>query len=648
MTLLHDHRLQGVHPTLGSILSAAAASYGRPVGISEGLRDRDRQAKLVQQGKSRTMNSRHLTGRAADIHLLGPDGSANWDFPAYESFWTNHVQPIAAERGVPITWGGNWKSLRDGVHFELGPDYDAGWRSPLIGKAANGTLAGGLSITPTQEQDTMQQGLLGMLTQQEPPQRPQGLLGQVLAQSHGQGGGGGPWAETGSAGDNAIQGGLTMIPPRRQTPAATTAPMQYDSPRGLLGMMFPNMSAETRDTIRMGMAGLGGLSVVGPNTAVQQGVLQRRADYRAAKERDGQRQAKTQQRNQTLEWIADQARQNPAYAELYEAAAAGVISPGEAFNTVYQMKREQGQPVRGINIGGRLVNPQTGAVMADFSEGDSPSPYTQAGKLAADLRAGLIDESQYRAGLARMDDSAPSSAEAEIGRIMETVNPNTQRPFTREEAIQVADLSTVSRDPVTGEAQILNRASGRPMASPAPQTPPALPPPSPSPERSPAEFGNVAGALGARGVAANTVNTIGDTLGLGLAFPCAEQAESALRNLSTQTMLTLSGEWAGRPSNLTRERIEQLTVRPNELKTGQGGALIKLRDMRRLIENAISASEGVQAGRYSPTQKTQAQQRVTALSNLLQQYNGVIANLEGSAGNGGGQTSSGVRWSVEP
>ena len=61
-------------------------------------------------------------------------------------------------------------------------------------------------------------------------------------------------------------------------------------------------------------------------------------------------------------------------------------------------------------------------------------------------------------------------------------------------------------------------------------------------------------------------------------------------------MLGLSEEFPGRPSNLTRERIEALTVKPSEITTGPGRALNKARDMVATIQESIDAANAVLLG----------------------------------------------------
>ena len=119
-----DHeRLKGVHPDLVRVVMLARQLA--PFIVLEGLRTREKQAKLVARGASRTMNSRHLTGHAVDLGYWLDDGDGvpengeiRWDWPLYEH-QARVVKSAAAQLNVPIIWGGDWKSFRDGPHFEL-------------------------------------------------------------------------------------------------------------------------------------------------------------------------------------------------------------------------------------------------------------------------------------------------------------------------------------------------------------------------------------------------------------------------------------------------------------------------------------------------------------------------------------------------
>ena len=146
--------LQGVHPHLVQVVERAIQVTSVDFQVFEGLRTRQRQAKLVAQGASQTMDSRHLPGRdglghAVDLVPLidfDQDGRAElrWDWSlCYKAALAMRVASI--ELQVPIRWGGVWdraladladpedevaeyvvrrkaigkKAFLDGPHFEL-------------------------------------------------------------------------------------------------------------------------------------------------------------------------------------------------------------------------------------------------------------------------------------------------------------------------------------------------------------------------------------------------------------------------------------------------------------------------------------------------------------------------------------------------
>lgn len=110
-------RLAGVHPDLVSVVEEAIKLSPVDFMVTEGLRTPERQAALVKAGASRTQRSRHLTGHAVDVAAIVA-GQVRWDWPLYPRI-AAAFQAAADRKGVAIVWGGSWKSLRDGPHFEL-------------------------------------------------------------------------------------------------------------------------------------------------------------------------------------------------------------------------------------------------------------------------------------------------------------------------------------------------------------------------------------------------------------------------------------------------------------------------------------------------------------------------------------------------
>jgi len=106
-----------VHPDLVRVVKRAIGESPIDFTVLEGLRSRERQTVLYAKGATKTMNSRHLTGHAVDLAPVIA-GQVSWDWPLYDKLALT-VFAAAKDEGVPITWGGNWKTFRDGPHFEL-------------------------------------------------------------------------------------------------------------------------------------------------------------------------------------------------------------------------------------------------------------------------------------------------------------------------------------------------------------------------------------------------------------------------------------------------------------------------------------------------------------------------------------------------
>ena len=110
-------RLQGVHPDLVRVVERAIDLTTVDFTVLEGLRSPERQQTLVASGASQTLNSRHITGHAVDLGAW-VDNQVDWSWPLYTKI-ANAMKAAANELGVSIVWGGDWKTLRDGPHFEL-------------------------------------------------------------------------------------------------------------------------------------------------------------------------------------------------------------------------------------------------------------------------------------------------------------------------------------------------------------------------------------------------------------------------------------------------------------------------------------------------------------------------------------------------
>lgn len=110
-------KLQGVDKRLVAVVNRAIELTEVDFGITEGLRTKERQEQLVAEGKSQTLNSKHLRGMAVDV-VAYVDGKVSWDKQHYQTI-AEAFKQAADELNVSIRWGGNFKSFFDGPHFEL-------------------------------------------------------------------------------------------------------------------------------------------------------------------------------------------------------------------------------------------------------------------------------------------------------------------------------------------------------------------------------------------------------------------------------------------------------------------------------------------------------------------------------------------------
>ncbi|WP_025122628.1 MULTISPECIES: M15 family metallopeptidase [unclassified Serratia (in: enterobacteria)] len=112
-----EKNLLGVHPDLVKVARRALLLSPVDFRITEGLRSMARQRYLLREGKSQTLRSRHLTGHALDVVAL-PGNVVSWDMAYYRQIAAAFKQ-ASDELKIPVEWGGNWTTLKDGPHFQL-------------------------------------------------------------------------------------------------------------------------------------------------------------------------------------------------------------------------------------------------------------------------------------------------------------------------------------------------------------------------------------------------------------------------------------------------------------------------------------------------------------------------------------------------
>lgn len=115
LSLKSLNRLAGVHSDLVRVVVRAIQISATDFGVHEGMRSIDRQRDLYKDGKSKTMNSRHLYGGAADLWIWPLD----WvDYTRWEQMVDAMIR-ASAELNIPIECGADWKTFKDYPHFQL-------------------------------------------------------------------------------------------------------------------------------------------------------------------------------------------------------------------------------------------------------------------------------------------------------------------------------------------------------------------------------------------------------------------------------------------------------------------------------------------------------------------------------------------------
>lgn len=124
LTTADEAKLALAHPDLVKVVRRCAEIYPGMFRVLETARGAAQQAKNVAKGVSQTSNSRHVVANnksrnacAADLGVMNGN-VVNWKWPVYANLNT-YMMRAAADVKVPIEWGGNWKTIKDGDHWQL-------------------------------------------------------------------------------------------------------------------------------------------------------------------------------------------------------------------------------------------------------------------------------------------------------------------------------------------------------------------------------------------------------------------------------------------------------------------------------------------------------------------------------------------------
>lgn len=125
--------LAQIHPDMVRVCRRALQISPYDFGINRSsVRSIEEQRKFVDEGKSQTMNSRHIVvspedfSMAVDINVYVNGKYINGDTAAEVGYYRKVNQAFvtaAIEEGVQIELGCLWRTFVDGPHIELSREY---------------------------------------------------------------------------------------------------------------------------------------------------------------------------------------------------------------------------------------------------------------------------------------------------------------------------------------------------------------------------------------------------------------------------------------------------------------------------------------------------------------------------------------------
>ena len=114
-----ESHLASLDPKLTRLARKAITISRVDFTIISGRRNMAEQRALVRAGKSQTLNSRHLSGKALDFVPLDPDTGKGSFSRALAIEVAIAFYEAARLQQTPIIWGGMWQNFEDIPHIEL-------------------------------------------------------------------------------------------------------------------------------------------------------------------------------------------------------------------------------------------------------------------------------------------------------------------------------------------------------------------------------------------------------------------------------------------------------------------------------------------------------------------------------------------------
>lgn len=336
----------------------------------------------------------------------------------------------------------------------------------------------------------------------------------------------------------------------------------------------------------------------------------------------------------------------PSTADLLKLATDPFAPRGAQglIGSLMQHQMMQNDPLRQL---------QMQKLQADIARSSGAGPGTQAFQtlhqraLAAGLQQGTPE---YRSFMAAGGKSADNTAkEQQIARMEEIGVP-------RNVAIGIADgVYKADRHPVTGELQVVDMSTGRPIYGGPQQRQPSQPsqpvPFTGGSQQFGRQFENAPASFGLEGAARGLANTAFDVAGMPVPYRDVQQTQADFRVLQESLVNDLESAYSGRVPSWMLKNLRDLTPSPGSPFEGSETARTKLNAMGRQLQSELTITEQSLSRELSPKNRQDAEAKISALRSgisrvgaALQSFGAPPASPQGQAAPQPGTVEDGYRF----
>jgi len=126
--------LASLDPKMRSVIERAREISDQPFVVGSGIRTKEQQKKAIEWGWSKTTDSDHLTGGAADLWPVDENGAITFD-KNQQMRIVSAMEQAAKEQGIKLDVGARWKGFKDRPHFALNEPLTEGYNPVPINPA---------------------------------------------------------------------------------------------------------------------------------------------------------------------------------------------------------------------------------------------------------------------------------------------------------------------------------------------------------------------------------------------------------------------------------------------------------------------------------------------------------------------------------